>query len=102
MSVIVCFVLPRPLGFIGTPVVGEIRVREDIALDGTTTASTQDGEVIIVANNETDMVAGAVGTTPDPDATAKTTATSAGFPIPAGQTQVFFPATGAKFSAKAL
>lgn len=102
MSVIISFVTPKGIGSIHAPGIGTVRVREDESLDGTTTATVAEGEVVIVANNETSMIAVAFGTTPDADATAATAATSAGVAIPAGQSLALVPAEGDKINVKAL
>lgn len=88
MTVVVSFIKPQGAGVIG---MGDVRVRENLAVTGTTTAQAQDGEIIIIGNNETSMVAVAWGTTPDGAALAKTAATTAGVPIGAGA--VSYPIT---------
>jgi len=102
VTVVVSFVTPKGVGSINAPGIGAVRVREDIALDGTTTATVQDGEVVLIGNAESDMVAVAFGTTPDPDATAATAATSAGVPVGAGQIGLLCPKPADKIAAKAL
>lgn len=100
MTVVVSFMKP---GFsINAPMISNCRVREDIALDGTTTAVAQDGEVALVGNAESSMIAVAFGTTPDPDATVATAATSAGIPVAAGGLCTLVLPVGAKVAAKAL
>ena len=50
----------------------------------TTTDTAQDGEIAMVGNSGTSMIAVAIGSTPDATATASTSATSAGMPVPPG------------------
>lgn len=79
-----------------------VRKRERLALTETTTITAEDGELIMVANQETDMVRIAFGTTPDADAVTATTATSAGYPVPAGQiTPPIVATAGMKVNVKA-
>jgi hypothetical protein len=103
MAVVVSFIRPKGVGSIDAPGIGDIRIREDITPPGTTTATAQDGEVVIVGNAEATMVAVAHGTTPDAAAPASTNATSAGCPVAAGAvSDPFVPATGSKINIKAV
>lgn len=103
MAVIVSFVRPKGVGSVNAPGIGSVRVRENVTVPGTTTATVQDGEIVIIGNNETTMVAVAHGTTPDAAAAASTSATSAGFPVAAGAvSDPFVPDTGAKINIKAV
>lgn len=101
MPVIVCFATPGGLGTINAVGVGRVRAAESLALNGTTTASVQDGEIVLLCSTEASTVLGAHGTTPDAAATAATAATSAGFPIPAGVLVPVAAAVGSKINVKA-
>lgn len=103
MSVIISFCKTKGIrGNSGNPAIASVRIREDEALDGVTTATVEDGEVVLIGNNETSMISVAFGTTPDADATAATALTSAGVPVPAGLVLALTPPTGSKISVKAL
>lgn len=82
MTVVVSFITPATRG--SASGINTVRVRENITIPGTTTEYAQPGEMVVVGNAETSMVAVAFGTTPDAAALAKTIATSAGMPVPAG------------------
>ena len=84
MTVVVCFVTPKGIGSAHAPGIGDVRVREDITVPGSTTATAAEGEVVIIGNGEAAMVAAAFGSVPDADATDETSSTSAGFPVAAG------------------
>ena len=101
MTVVVSFV--RPKNIYSASGIGSVRVREILTVGGTATAGAEDGEMIVVGNGETSMIAAAFGTTPDAAALTKTTATSAGMPIPAGsQSYPIFPTAGDKINVKAV
>lgn len=87
----------RGIGIIG------VRKRERIALDGTTTTTALDGEMIVVGNQETDMIRIAAGTTPDADATTENGAvTTAGYPLGSGMvSDPIVAVAGMKINAKA-
>lgn len=102
MTVVVSFVRPYAVGSVNAPGVGEVRIRENITIPGTTTATLQDGEFAIVMNGEADPVAAALGTTPDAAATASTAATQAGVGIGAGASLTFGGKPGDKVNVKAL
>lgn len=103
MTVVVSFIRPKGVGSVDAPGVGSIRIREDITIPGTTTATVEDGEVVIVGNGETSMVAVAHGITPDAAAAESTHETSAGYPVAAGTvSDPFVPDTGAKINIKAI
>ena len=102
MAVIVSFATPKGIGSIHSPHIGAVRAREDITVPGSTTAAAQNGEIAVIANGEASIVAAAFGTTPDAAATAETTATSAGFGIPAGAVVMVPLKTGDKINIKAL
>lgn len=102
MTVVVSFITPRGAAD-GSNGIGGVRVRENITIPGTTTETAKAGEMIIIGNGETSMVAAAFGTTPNADAAAETTATTAGFPIPAGQSSYPIVAPiGAKVNIKVV
>ena len=84
MTVVVCFVTPRGIGSANAPGIGDVRVREDITVPGSTTAVAEEDEVVIIGNGETSMVVAAFGRTPDAATTTETSASSAGFPVAAG------------------
>lgn len=103
MSVVVSFVKTKGIGSVEVQSIGEVRARETLALNGTTTASVQAGEIVLVGNAETAMILVAFGTTPDAQATSSTSATSAGIPVPPGSIGIpLVPPVGAKINVKAL
>lgn len=103
MAVVVNFVRCRGIeGAYAAPIISEVRIREDITVPGTTTNSIQDGEVIMVVNNESNAVAVAVGTAPNADAIESSAATSAGFAINSRDSFAFYPPGGAKVNVKAV
>jgi hypothetical protein len=71
-------------------------------LPGVTTDTAQAGEVAIVGNAGTSMVAIAYGSVPDAAATASTAVTGAGFPLAPGAVALLPVRTGDKVSVKAL
>lgn len=76
MTVVVSFV--RPKNLYSASGIGSVRVRENLAVGGTTSATAEDGEMIVVGNGETSMVAVAFGSgSPD--------AANTGFALGAGQ-----------------
>ncbi len=101
MSVTVSFLTAGP-GAGGVVGISKVRVKEVVTVPGTTTATALAGEVIVVGNGESSMVAVAIGSTPDAAATAETSATTAGYPVGAGQvSDPFLPVAGAKVNIKA-
>ena len=101
MTVTVSFLNAGP-GAGGVSGISRVRVKEVVTVPGTTTATAQAGEIIVVGNGEASMVAVAIGTTPDAAAVAETAATTAGYPVGAGQvSDPFMPAAGAKVNIKA-
>lgn len=103
MTVIVSFITPAGIGSVDAPGIGACRIRENITIPGTTSASLLPGEIAIVGNAETAMVAIAFGTSPDAAATSASGSTSAGYPVPAGQNSdpIVAPA-GSKINVKAI
>jgi hypothetical protein len=87
-TVIVSFTAAKGIGSINAPGIGAVRARTDITMPagGTTGTASLDGEVAVIANGGTVIVAAAFGTTPDGTATAATAATSAGFGVPPNTT----------------
>lgn len=102
MSVIVSFVTPRGAGSVHAPAIGDCRIRETVPVPGTTTASAQDGELVLICSMEAAVVLAAHGTTPDAQAVAATTATSAGYPIPTSGIVPVIPNEGEKINFKAV
>lgn len=103
MTVVVSFITPAGIGSIDAPGLGACRIRENITIPGTTAASLLPGEIAIVGNAEASMVAVAFGTTPDAAATSATSASSAGYPVPAGQnSDPIVGRAGDKINVKAL
>lgn len=83
--------------------VGPVRISESVAVNGTTTASAQDNEVVLIYNGEATGVMVAWGSTPDGATTTSTSASTAALVIPAGQmSEAIVPGAGAKFSVKTL
>jgi hypothetical protein len=100
MTVVVSFIRPGGAGVVG---VDKVRVRENVTIPGSTTARAEDGEIVVIGNAETSMVAAAWGTTPDAAATAETSATTAGFCIGAGAVSYpIRPRVGDKVNVKAV
>lgn len=102
MTVVVSFVKPQGLGSVHAPGVGEVRIRENITIPGSTTASLLNGEVAIVSNAETSMVAAALGTTPDAATTTASAVSQAGVGIGAGQSLTFNGKVGDKVNVKVV
>jgi hypothetical protein len=101
MTVTVSFFKPTSPGAAGAAGVGFIRVRETIAIPGSTTATAEAGEYVVVLNEEASAVLVAHGTTPDAAAAAATSVTTAGFPVEAGAVSPpIVPATGSKINVK--
>lgn len=103
MTVVVSFITPAGIGSINAPGLGACRIRENITIPGVTTAALLPGEIAIVGNAESAMVAVAFGTSPNADLTDSTLVSSAGYPVPAGMNSdpIVAPA-GSKISVKAL
>lgn len=102
MSVTVSFVTLGTNGFTDAVGIVGVRVKEVITVPGTTVAVAKEGEFVVVGNGEASMVAVAFGSTPDAAATAQAAATSAGYPIGAGQvSDPFVLAAGNKVNIKA-
>lgn len=80
MAVFVTFVVTAASGPIGQ--VARVVARESITIPGTTTRKVQSGETVIVHNAAAAAVAVAWGSSPDAAATAETSATTAGIPVP--------------------
>lgn len=102
MAVIVTFTRPGGLGSISSVGMGRARAMESVSVPGTTTIATQEGEMAIVVSTETDVILGAIGSTPDAQATAATDVTSAGFAISPGVPYPVALQTGEKLNFKAL
>lgn len=103
MTVVVSFIAPHGIGPLHAPGIGRVRVRENLTIPATTTATVQDGEIVVIGNAEGSMVAVAFGTTPDGAATAETSATSAGYPVASGGvSDPFVPPVGSKINVKAV
>lgn len=103
MTIVVSFVSAGPAGAGGNGV-ARVRKQERIALNGTTTATSEPGDAIIIGNGESSMIAVAFGTTPDAAALDATAATSAGFPVAAGSVSppIVPGVVGAKINVKAV
>lgn len=102
MTVLVSFVKPSGINRSDAPGIGTCRISEQVTVPGSTTASAEDGEIVLLGSGETNVVRGAHGTTPDAAAATATDATSAGYPVTPGQVTVVVPNTGDKISVKAL
>jgi hypothetical protein len=84
MTVVVSFLTAGSAGA-GANGVNRVRAQERVTVPGTTTNTSRVGEIILVGNGETSMVAVAFGTAPDAAATVENPGvTSAGFPVGAG------------------
>ena len=102
MPVKVSFIRPGPMGSIDAVGVGSCRICETITVPGSTTASAQEGEIVLLVSTEGSAAVAAHGTTPDAAATAQTTATSAGYGVPSGILMPIAVKTGDKISIKAF
>lgn len=102
MAVLVSFITPRGIGAISAPGVGDCRVCENITVPGTTTATALPGEMVLISSGEAALVRAAHGTAPDAAAADRTSATSAGYPVPPGILVPVVPKAGDKISIKAL
>lgn len=84
MTVTVAFIKAgSPVGAPGVGV-GIVRKMQEVAIDATGTFTAEEGEYIIVGNHETSMIRVAFGSAPDADTATATSASSAGYPVPAG------------------
>lgn len=102
MTVVVSFVVPGGGRGFATGV-ERVTARENITPPGTTTNTVNEGEMVVIGNAETSMVAVAFGATPDADATVATRLTSAGLPVPAGAVSYpISPAIGDKVNVKTV
>lgn len=103
MAVQVLFFSPKGIGSINAPGVGQVRLREALALGDVSTGVAEHREAVVVFNGETTPVLVAHGSAPDAMAAAATPATTAGYAVPAGQcSPPFMVATGAKVSVAAV
>ncbi len=103
MTIVVSFVKPVVTGVSPGIGIGEIRKREDIALNGTTTTTAEAGEFILVGNAEGSMVVIAFGSIPDADQATADDDSSAGLSVPAGQnSEPLVAKAGDKVNAKAV
>ncbi len=104
MTVVVSFIQTKGVGSLSAPGIGRVRVRENLTIPATTSASVQDGEIVVVGNAEGSMVAVAFGTVPDGAATAESLpSTSAGYPVASGGvSDPFVPPVGSKINVKAV
>lgn len=103
MSAVVCFVTPRTAGGGGTAA-WRIRKKEVLTVPSTSTITADAGEYAIVLNTETSAILIAYGSTPDAQATAESSVTSAGLGVPSGlESALLGPlALGDKVSAKTV
>lgn len=93
MTVVVSFIRPRVSGVASG--VGSVRKRENVAVGGTTTTTAESGEIVIIGNGETSMVAVAFGSAPD--------AAVNGVPVAAGGVSYpLFLNSGDKINVKAV
>lgn len=101
MTVVVSFITSRGNGY--ATAIGRVVARENITIPGTTTRACQPGEMVVIGNGESSMVAVAWGPTPDAAALAETNATSAGVAVPAGGLSYpLDPKSGDKINIKAV
>ena len=82
MSVKVSFMKPAGLGSVNAVGFGDCRVCETVTVPGSTTATAEAGEIVLLVSTEADVVVAAHGATPDAAATARTAATTAGYAVP--------------------
>ncbi|MGJ5032335.1 hypothetical protein ACQR1I_36240 [Bradyrhizobium sp. HKCCYLS2038] len=100
MTVVVSFIKAKAGGVTG---MGRVRARENITIPGSTTTAAEEGDLIIIGNSETSMVAVAWGSTPDAAATAESTTTSAGVCVgPGAVSYPIRPNVGDKVNAKVV
>lgn len=102
MTVVVSFIVSATIAQ-GAAGIGRVRKQERLTVPGTTVATAQVGETVLIGNGEAGMVAVAWGTAPDAAATDESGATSAGYPIAAGAVGVpIVPGANAKINVKAV
>jgi hypothetical protein len=103
MTVVVSFITSGTIAN-GVAGIGRVRAQERVTIPGTTVATAQVGETVIVGNGETSMVAIAWGAAPDAAAVAENLpTTTAGYPVGAGMVGIpFVPGAGAKINVKAV
>jgi hypothetical protein len=100
---IVSFVRTKGVASVESPGIDGVRATETVAAGGTSVESVQDGEVVVVANNDADMVKVAFGTVPNAALAAETGASTAGLPVPAGAYGIVLtPDVGHKIAVAAL
>ena len=102
MPVKVSFMRPGPMGSVNAVAIGACRICETITVPGSTTASAQEGEIVLLVSSESTAVVVAHGTTPDAAATAQTAATSAGYGLSSDSYMPVAVKTGDKISIKAF
>lgn len=105
MSIVVSFMSAgRLAGSSGSVGIGRCRARETLTLGSGVTTSTaaQEGEIALVHSTEASTILGAKGATPDAAATAASSASDAGFPIPAGEMLPVDVQAGEKLNFKPL
>ena len=102
MTVTISFMQYAGVGTKNEMALGRCRIRETFAtVPGTTTATAQDGEIVLIGNAEGTMILAANGTTPDAQANTATAATSAGFPVADSSVFAVKVSTGDKINVKA-
>ena len=104
MAVQVIFFTPQGVGKTNAVQgVGRIRIREAVTIPGTTTATVQNGESVIVYNGEASGVLVAHGSTPAATTGTETDASSAGLTVPTLSNSLpLEPATGSKIHIAAI
>lgn len=102
MSVKVSFMKPGALGSIDAVGIGDCRICETITVPGTTTATLEAGEIVVLCSTEATAVVAAHGTTPDAASVARTNATSAGYGVPVGINVPVSAKVGDKINIKAF
>ena len=103
MAAHVIFFSPRGIASIDAPGIGDVRVREVVAVPGMTETETRDGEIVLIANEGTGSILAAYGKSPDAAALVSTSSTSAGLLIQAGRySPPIVPRAGDKFAFVAL
>lgn len=88
MTVKIAFLTPKGVSSIDVQLLTGARKYENITVPGTTTASALEGEVAVIVNDEASTVSFATGTAPDAATATAVAGSTAGTPVPAGQTAV--------------
>jgi hypothetical protein len=103
MTVHVLFMSTRGIGSVDSPGLGTVRLREVVTVPGVTDGQAEEGEIVMVVNEEATSILVAHGLDPDASTLERTEASSAGFPVPAARYSMpIVTGRGDKVSIKAM